>query len=97
MREFLRDLLTGIQSRNQDRLEDEWQDGYEQSAQVCLGVLSKEIDELQRRLGNLPKEDQVVLSHLHELRSAMKEELQAGPSAPVSERDGHPRTSETLP
>lgn len=92
---FLQENLAEFQSRNRDErdavLGDAWRDGYETAAGVCLGVLAKNIDDLLNRLGNLSKDEQVVLSRLHQLQQATKEELGAPWSTPpIARRHEHP-------
>ncbi|CAB4957309.1 unannotated protein [freshwater metagenome] len=87
------DFVRDVQSRGQDRLDDVWLDGYEQGAEICLGVVAKAIAELQGTPGSLPKDDQAVLLRLRELRIDMTDALAAPPSDPPRERDGRPSRS----
>lgn len=79
MKDFLEDSLGEIQSgarKERDAgLSVAFRTGYEEAAEVCLGLLAKNIDDLQSKLGNLPKDEQVVLSRLQELERATRKNL----------------------
>lgn len=84
---FVQDFFDEVRSRMGDRrsaaLDDAWRTGYEAAAEVFLGLLARNIDELQSRLGGLSKDDQVALSRLHELQRAAKKELADPWSTPI--------------
>jgi hypothetical protein len=81
MKNFLQDSWDEIRSRMQERraaeVEDARLDGYETAAEVVLGILTRRIDGLQGKLGNLTKDEQVALRNLHELRRAAEADLAA--------------------
>lgn len=84
---FWDDLLRRLRAQWQGWVDDARVDGYEDAAKVCLGVLEKAIDELQRRPGNMAKDDQAVLLRFRELRVDMIEALRVASSEPPGERD----------
>lgn len=92
-KDFLKHSLAEFQSANRDdrdaTLNAVWREGYQDGAEVCLGQIARSIEELQSRLGGLSKDEQVVLSNLHELRRATREELGAPWSTPSGRRQEH--------
>lgn len=79
LKNFLQDPLDHFRFRYREKraAEDyeEWLSGYETAADAFLGLLAKTIDGLHGKLGNLPKDEQVLLAHLHELRKAAEAKL----------------------
>jgi hypothetical protein len=76
----IRDILPSwadVQAHFQAKREEAWLTGYEAAAEVFLGLVAKSIDELQGKLGNLSKDEQVALSSLYELRRMAEAELAA--------------------
>ncbi|WDM10193.1 hypothetical protein J3S85_00710 [Streptomyces lavenduligriseus] len=57
----------------------EWELGFEDAAQTCLGVLSEAADELRAKMktGNLSKQEQPLLARLEELEEEMGKRLQS--------------------
>ncbi|MCC9157083.1 hypothetical protein LZP81_17560 [Streptomyces parvulus] len=53
--------------------------GFDDAAQTCLGVLSEAADELRAKMksGNLSKQEQPLLARLEELKEEMGERLQS--------------------
>jgi hypothetical protein len=79
--DFVEDSLDEATSRiRKDRdagLDDANRTGFEEAAEICLGLLAKNIDDLQSKLGNLSKDEQIVLSRLLELETATRKNLGA--------------------
>lgn len=79
IRGFLNDLPSEVKGRLREgsdaRLDEAFRAGYGDAAGACLGVLAKNINELQSELGDLPKDEQVALSRLLALERSIKKEL----------------------
>ncbi|MEU7018962.1 hypothetical protein [Streptomyces sp. NPDC046385] len=57
----------------------EYELGFDDAAQTCLGVLSEAADELRAKMktGNLSEQEQPLLARLEELKEEMDERLQS--------------------
>ena len=69
---MFRDLVDWLRDTVRDALHRR---GYEEAADVCVGVVTARIEDLTNRLGSLSKEDQSLLRTLDELRSEMETKL----------------------
>ena len=75
---FMRDVIDGVRKRASDRLGDEFDDGFEEAANICMGVISKNVDGLLHRIksGNyLSDQEQFLLSKLTEMQSETEKSL----------------------
>lgn len=75
MRELARDIIVDVRRR---LLEGVYDHGYNEAGDRCLGVLSKNIDDLQTQVksgSSLSKQDQFLLTKLHDLKAEIESEL----------------------
>lgn len=80
---FLRGLLDEagdlIRRVGRNLVDGSYNSGYEEAASVCLGVLSKNIDDLMNKIkpgSYLSDQEQFLLSKLTELKSTTERDLQ---------------------
>lgn len=82
MKEFLRDIvddaLIDVREKGNRRLNDAFNDGYNVAADICVGIITKKIDELFSQINSgsfLSEREQFLLSKLKEIKSETEEEL----------------------
>ena len=75
MKEFANELLTSVRKSVKEHNDDAFEDGYNEAANICVGVLSEVIDGLLKKINldsRLSDQEQFLLSKLHEIRSEME-------------------------
>ncbi len=82
MKEFMREIkditLNAVRESENKRMNEEFNDGYNEAANICVGIITKKIDELFSKINSdssLSKQEQYMLSKLNELKSETEEEL----------------------
>ena len=76
--DFMHDLLSTAREATIDAAKDVFIDGFEDAANICLGVLSNNIDGLLKKIKSgsyLSNEEQFLLSRLTEIKSETEEYL----------------------
>lgn len=71
MNEFIKDVLKAP-------LDKEFSNGYNEAANICVGIITKKIDELFSKINSdsfLSTQEQFLLSKLKELQSETEDEL----------------------
>ncbi|MBB5871895.1 hypothetical protein F4553_005274 [Allocatelliglobosispora scoriae] len=69
---FMRDVLDGVRKRVNDRDDDVFADGFNEATSICVGILSKNIDDLLNQIKSgsyLSDQEQFLLSRLTEMKS----------------------------
>lgn len=78
-RELAGDLMVNYMVNVRRRLLEKFcEHGYNEAGDRCLGVLSRKIDDLQTQVksgSSLSKQDQFLLTKLHELKAEIESEL----------------------
>jgi hypothetical protein len=78
VKEFVGDLVDSVRKSASEHSDDAFADGYNDAANICVGVLSETIDGLlkQIKLGSyLSDQEQFLLSKLNELKSQTENAL----------------------
>jgi hypothetical protein len=82
MKRFIRDTigeaLNDVRESENNRMNEEFNVGYSEAANICVGVITKKIDELFSKINSdssLTKQEQLMLLKLKELKSETEEEL----------------------
>lgn len=73
-----REFLGEVQGRAQGRLQEEFSKGYDKAATLCLGILSRRMDDLSRRVSAgtfLTEPEQFLWASLNELKSETERAL----------------------
>ncbi|WP_433474748.1 hypothetical protein ACQPZP_39585 [Spirillospora sp. CA-142024] len=86
--DFLLDVARKVAN---DRTGEIFTEGFEEAANICMDVLSKNIDALLDQIklgGNLSKQEQFLLSNLIEIKSETEKRLNQ-PAGAALERDHH--------
>jgi hypothetical protein len=76
--DFLRDALDGARKAANNRVDDSFADGFDKAANICTGVLSKNIDGLKKKMeagDYLSSQEQFLLSRLFEIESETEKDL----------------------
>ncbi|MGO4349287.1 hypothetical protein AB4Z45_27735 [Paenibacillus sp. MCAF9] len=78
--EIFDNTRNGLRESDIKRMNGAFDEGYDEAANICLGVITKKIDELFSKINSdsdsyLSKEEQFMLSKLKELKSETEEQL----------------------
>ena len=85
---FFGELGIALRGTANERLEAAANEGFNDAATICLGVVSKKTDSMMRRIasGDRPSNEELaVLSSLHELKSEMDVALRASEESAFEE------------
>jgi hypothetical protein len=79
MKKFIRDTFgEALNDVGTKLMNDEFDNGYNAAANICVGTITKKIDELYSKINSgsfLSEQEQFLLSKLNELKSETEEEL----------------------
>jgi hypothetical protein len=78
VKEFVGDLLGSARTSVNEHIDDAFADGYNEAANVCVGILSETINGLLKQIkpgSYLSDQEQFLLSKLNELKSETESAL----------------------
>ncbi len=78
MKNLIGDTLEKIRENANSRLDDEFFDGYDTAASICIEAITKRIDELHKQINDgkfLSNQEQFLLAQLNELKREIEDRL----------------------
>jgi hypothetical protein len=78
LRDAFDDAMNDVRESDRKRMNEFFIDGYNEAANICVGILTKKIDDLFSKIDSdsyLSKQEQFMLSKLKELKSETEDEL----------------------
>ncbi|MEV0809332.1 hypothetical protein [Micromonospora sp. NPDC050200] len=81
MKDFVRNVADGVRERNRALFEDEFFNGFEGAANICLSVLSESIAEIKSKPGGKSStQEQLLLLKLYEIKDEIEARLRDFPA-----------------